>query len=176
MGDNTTLFFKDNRSIGLAFTILKQFEKTSGIPTLLNKFNKLILPKECKKVPVVFNEFITLGIWFSENTEELISSTVHSALLTQSRIWVCGLIQIFPSPSMFRMSAKVVLLNSLILGMSDGFLLMMFLCLWLLLLLVVGWITATHFSGTSPNSIYANYSTSKIVQPELYQTPVDTPV
>ena len=77
---------------------------------------------------------------------------------------------------MFRMSAKVVLLNSVISDMSGGFLLMMFLCLWLMLLLVVGWITATHFSGASPSSIYANYSASKTVQPELYQTPVDTPV
>ena len=32
------------------------------------------------------------------------------------------------------------------------------------------------FSGASPSSIYANYSASKTVQPELYQTPVDTPV
>ena len=53
---------------------------------------------------------------------------------------------------------------------------MMFLCLWLMLWLVVGWIIATHFSGASPSSIYANYSASKIVQLELYQTPVDTPV
>ena len=43
-------------------------------------------------------------------------------------------------------------------------------------LVVVGWITATHFSGASPSSIYVNYSASKIVQPELYLTPVDTPV
>ena len=103
---------------------------------------------------------------------QLISWAVHSALLTQSRIWVCGLIQIFPCPSMFRMSAKVVLLNSVIWDMPGGFLLMMFLYLWLMLLLVVAWITATHFSGANPSSIYANYSASKIVQPELYQIPV----
>ena len=60
--------------------------------------------------------------------------------------------------------------------MSHGFLLMMFMYLWLMLLLVVGWITATYFSGASPSSIYVNYSASKLVQPELYQTPVDTPV
>ena len=42
------------------------------------------------------------------------------------------------------------------------------------LLLVVGWITATHFSGVSASSININYSASKIVQPELCQTPVDT--
>ena len=54
---------------------------------------------------------------------------------------------------------------------------MMFLYLWLMLLLVVGWITATDFSGASPRTIYGNYSTSKIVPPELYLTPVDiTPV
>ena len=74
------------------------------------------------------------------------------------------------------MSAKVVLLYSVISEMSAGFLLMMFLCLWLILLLVVDWITATYFSGVSRSSIYANYSASKIVQAELYQTPVDTPV
>ena len=44
-----------------------------------------------------------------------------------------------------------------------------------MLLLVVGWITATHFSGASPSSIYVNYSASKTVLPELCQTPVDTP-
>ena len=59
--------------------------------------------------------------------------------------------------------------------MSGSFLLMMFLYLWLMLLLVISWITATHFSGSSPSSIYVNYSASKTVLPELYQTPVDTP-
>ena len=85
------------------------------------------------------------------------------------KIWVCGSIQTFLCPSMFRMSAEVVLLNSVISDMSGGFLLTMFLCLWLMLLLVVVWITVTHFSGASPSSFYTNYSASKIVQPELYQ-------
>ena len=71
------------------------------------------------------------------------------------------------------MSAKVVVCHSMTSGMSGGFLLMMLLYLWLMLLLVVSWITATHFSGVCPNSIYANYSASKIEQAELYQTPVD---
>ena len=44
-----------------------------------------------------------------------------------------------------------------------------------MLLLVVGWITVTHFSGVSPSSICVNYSAFKIVQQEL-QTLVDTPV
>ena len=77
---------------------------------------------------------------------------------------------------MFRMSGKVILLNSVDSDMSGGFLLMMFLCLWLMLLSVVGWITATHFSGASSSSIYPNNSESKTVQLELYQTPVNTPV
>ena len=59
--------------------------------------------------------------------------------------------------------------------MSGSFLLMMLLYLWLMLLSLVSWITATHFSGASSSSIYVNYSASKIVQPELYRTPVDTP-
>ena len=41
--------------------------------------------------------------------------------------------------------------------------------------LVSSRITATHFSGAFPSSIYLNYSASKIVWPELYLTPVDTP-
>ena len=40
---------------------------------------------------------------------QLISWEVHYALLIQLRIWECGLIQIFPCESVFRMSAKVVL-------------------------------------------------------------------
>ena len=75
---------------------------------------------------------------------------------------------------MFRMSAKVVLCNSVILDMSGGFLLMMLLYLWPMLLLVVGWITVTHFSGVSLSSIFVNYSASKTVQLESYQIPVDT--
>ena len=43
----------------------------------------------------------------------------------------------------------------------------MFMYLWLMLLLVVGWITVTHFSGVSPSSIYVNYRASKIVQSEF---------
>ena len=55
---------------------------------------------------------------------------------------------------MFRMSTKVVLCNSVILDTSGGFLLMMLLYLWPMLLLVVGWITVTHFSGVSLSSIF----------------------
>ena len=55
----------------------------------------------------------------------------------------------FPCPNMFRMSANVVLCNSVTLDMSDGFSLKMFLYLWPVLLLVVGWITVTHFLGAS---------------------------
>ena len=68
---------------------------------------------------------------------------------------------------MFRMSAKVVLCNSVILDMSGSFLLKMLLYLWPMLLLVVG-------SGVSLSAIFVNYSVSKIVQLELYQIPVDT--
>ena len=75
---------------------------------------------------------------------------------------------------MFRMSAKVVLCNSVILDMSGSFLLMMLLYLWPMLFLVVGWITITHFSGVSLSSIFVNYSASKTVQLESYQIPVDT--
>ena len=64
--------------------------------------------------------------------------------------------------------------NSVTSDTSGSFELMMLLYLWLMLLLLVRWITATHFSGVSQSSIYINYSASKIVQPELYQTPVDT--
>ena len=35
---------------------------------------------------------------------------------------------------------------------------------------------STHFSGISLSLVYLNYSVSKMVQPELYQIPVDTPV
>ena len=77
---------------------------------------------------------------------------------------------------MFRMSAKVVLCNSVILDMSGGFLLMMCLYLWPMLLLVVDWITVIHFSGVSLSSIFVNYSSAKIVQLESYQIPVDTQV
>ena len=75
---------------------------------------------------------------------------------------------------MFRMYAKVVLCNSMILDMSGAFLLMMLLYLWPMLLLVVGWITVIHFSGVSLSSIFVNYSASKIVQLESYQITVDT--
>ena len=40
-------------------------------------------------------------------------------------------------------------------------------------LLVVGWTTVTHFSGLSPNSIFTDYSLSKIVQLELLQIRVN---
>ena len=43
-----------------------------------------------------------------------------------------------------------------------------------MLLLVVAWITVTHFLGVSLSSIFVNYSASKTVQLESYQIPVDT--
>ena len=52
--------------------------------------------------------------------------------------------------------------------MSGGFLLVMLLYLWPMLLLVVGWITVTHFSGVSLSSIFVNYSVSKTVHLESY--------
>ena len=68
-------------------------------------------------------------------------------------------------------TAKVALCNSVILDMSGGFLLLMLLYLWPMLLLVVGWITVTHFLGVSLSSIFVNYSASKTVQLESYQIP-----
>ena len=68
---------------------------------------------------------------------------------------------------MFRLSVKVVWCNSVTLDM-------MLLYLWPIFLLVVGWITETHFLGVSLSSIFMNYSESKLVQLELYQIPVDT--
>ena len=79
-----------------------------------------------------------------------------------------GSILIFLCPNMFRMSAKVVLCNSVTLDMSSSFSLMMLLYLWQILLLVVGWITVTHFSRVSLSSIFVNYSAFKIVQLALY--------
>ena len=38
-----------------------------------------------------------------------------------------------------------------------------------MILLVVTWITATHFSGASPCSIYINYGAYKKEQPEMYE-------
>ena len=73
----------------------------------------------------------------------LSSSVVHTALLSQCRIWECGSILIFPCPNMFRMSAKIAKINSVTLDMLDSFLLMMLLYLWPMLLSVVGWITVT---------------------------------
>ena len=64
---------------------------------------------------------------------------------------------------MFRIYAKVVLRNSVTLDMSGGFLLMMLLYFWPMLLLVVGWITVSHFSGVSLSSIFVNYSGARIV-------------
>ena len=83
-------------------------------------------------------------------------------------------ILIFPCPNMFRMSAEVVLCNSMILDMSDGFLLMRLQFLWPILLLVVSWTTVTHISGVFLSSIFINYIASKTVQPESYQIPADT--
>ena len=75
---------------------------------------------------------------------------------------------------MFGMFEKV-LCNSLTSDMSGNFLLMMLLYLWLMLLLVVSWITTSHFSGVSPSSVCVNYSASNRLQLELNQTLVDTP-
>ena len=74
----------------------------------------------------------------------------------------------FPCLNMFRVSAKVVLCNFVTSDMSGGFLLMMPLYLWPMLLSVVGWIIVIHFSGVSPGSIYINYNISKIVQLALH--------
>ena len=47
------------------------------------------------------------------------------------------------------------------------------LCRLPLLLLVVSWTAVTHFSGVSPNSIFTDYSLSKIVQLKLLQIRVN---
>ena len=58
---------------------------------------------------------------------------------------------------------KGVLCNSVTLDMSCSFLPMTFLYLWPMILLVVGWITVTHFSGVCLSAIFVSYSLSKIV-------------
>ena len=75
---------------------------------------------------------------------------------------------------MSRMSVKVVLCNFVTLNMLGSFLLMMLLYVWPMLLLLVGWITVTQFSGVSLSSIFINYSACKIVQLESYPIPLDT--
>ena len=60
--------------------------------------------------------------------------------------------------------------------MSDGLLLMMHLYLCPIILSVVSWIIIIHFLEFSPSSICINYSASKRVQLELYQTPIDASV
>ena len=74
---------------------------------------------------------------------------------------------------MFRMSVKAVVCNSMTLNMSGGFLLVMLLYLWPILLLVVGLNIVAHLSGASLSSIIINYRVFKIVQLDLYQIPVD---
>ena len=124
LADDTTLFLKDN--IGLAFIILKQFERTSGlkvnlekstvIPIGLNKFNKLILPKECKKVLVVSKEFKTLGIWFSENTEEMIKLNFDSKIVSLEKL--------LHSWSLRKLSlkGKIIIMKTLALSLIQHFL------------------------------------------------------
>ena len=88
---------------------------------------------------------------------------------------VCGLGMWFDSDFSL-CKQNVVLCSSVTSYMSGSFLLVMLLYLWLMLLLVVSWIAATNFSRVYPTLIYVNFSASKIVQQELYQTPVDTQV
>ena len=81
LADDTTLFLKDGNSIAKAFTMLKKFEEISGlkvnlekstiIPIGISKYKQLCVPKQCKKIPIISKEFKTLGIWFSENTEDM---------------------------------------------------------------------------------------------------------
>ena len=52
-------------------------------------------------------EFIIFGS--KRQRDKLKSCFSINILDSQLRIWKCGLILIFPCPSMFRMSAKVVL-------------------------------------------------------------------
>ena len=56
------------------------------------------------------------GYSFAFDALDLLQGTrshiVPLALLSPSRIWVCGLILIFPCPNLFKMSAKVILCTS----------------------------------------------------------------
>ena len=63
-------------------------------------------------------------------------------------------------------------------NVSGSFLLMMLLYLWPMLLSVVGWIIVFPFQESLQvqSNRYVNYNVSKVLQLELYQAPVDTPV
>ena len=52
---------------------------------------------------------------------------------------------------------------------------MMQLCQFPMLFIVVSWTTVTHFLAVSPNSIFTDYSLSKIVQLELLHIRVNIP-
>ena len=114
----------------------------------------MMLKTGCQLVNIILIyqvEFIIFGLKRQrDQLKALISWVVVSTLLSKSKIWVCGLILIFPCQNMFSMSAKVVLCNTVTSYMSCGFLLMMLLYFWLMHLLVVSWITATHFLGAFP--------------------------
>ena len=96
LADDTTLFLKDRNSIGKAFTILKKFELNSGlkvnmekstiVPIGTSKYKKFAVPKECNKVPVIAKEFKTLGVWFSENLEEMTKLNFNSRIKLMEKL------------------------------------------------------------------------------------------
>ena len=73
---------------------------------------------------------------------------------------------------MLRRSANVVLCNLGTSGVSGGFLLMMLLYLWPMLLSAVGWISSL-FRSFSKFNLCTLQCIAKIVQLELYLTQVD---
>ena len=80
LADDTTLFLNNMSSISASISILKDFEKCSGlklnmsktviIPIGKNRCKSIRLPKEINKLTITTNAFKTLGIWFSHDYRE----------------------------------------------------------------------------------------------------------
>ena len=80
LADDTTLFLNNMSSISASISILKDFEKCSGlklnmsktviIPIGKNRCKSIRLPKEINKLTITTDAFKTLGIWFSHDYRE----------------------------------------------------------------------------------------------------------
>ena len=116
------------------------------------------------KIEVTDNCIIYLANHVNERISLISKLLVICTQLSQSRTRAYGSTMISLNINMSRVSAKVVLSKCVTSHISGSFLFMIWLYLWPMLLLIVGWVIVILFSEVFLSSIYINYNASKIVQ------------
>ena len=119
MADDTTLIVVDIKSLKIALTKFRKFQKCSGLKLNMTKTeiiplgklrnHSIVVPEEIKEIRVRYGPFKALGVWFSHDSQEVIEYNYTERLKK-----IEGLTNIWKSRSL-SLKGKVMIIKTIML-------------------------------------------------------------